>query len=240
MTVCIAALCNDGENCVLASDQMTTAHFPIGYEFETEDVEKIVCIVDSAFVLTAGDVLFAREVIEETRKRLVDRVVRVKALTEAARTAYQHIRILQVVHTQLEPRGLNLDSYYQSQQRLMPAIVQMVDQALVGHNPGVELIIAGKDDLGCHIYTVQSPGRSICHNPVGFAAIGSGGPHAVYSLIEAGYRKSLGIEEVKRMIEQAKKRAEVAPGVGADTRIIPVCEETPEGEVADGGSTRND
>jgi len=41
MTVCIAALYDDGKGCVLTSDQMTTAHFPIGYEFESDEVEKL-------------------------------------------------------------------------------------------------------------------------------------------------------------------------------------------------------
>lgn len=37
MTVCIATLYDNSKGFVLTSDQMTTAYFPIGYEFEREE-----------------------------------------------------------------------------------------------------------------------------------------------------------------------------------------------------------
>jgi 20S proteasome alpha/beta subunit len=221
MTVCIAALCDSGECCVLASDQMTTAHFPIGYEFESEEVGKIVEIGDSTYVLISGDVLFAHRVIETARQRIADsKASRIDELAEMVRLAYQHARRLYVIQTQLEPRGLDLNTYYQTQKNLLPGLVQIIDQALVGHHTAVDLVVAGKDSTGCHIHTIHNPGVVVCHDPVGFAAIGSGGPHAVYSLIESKYKKSLSREEVEKMVDQAKARSEVAPGVGEGTTKV--------------------
>lgn len=220
MTICIAALYDNCSGCVMASDQMTTAHFPIAYEFESDEVEKIVHVGDFTYVLIAGDVLFANEIIKATRRQYGDRNIEaMDALVEAARQSYQTVRKQHLIQTELEARGLDLNSYYQGQQKLLPGLVQTIDLAFRTYNPGVDLIIAGKDNSGCHIYTIQNPGESRCHDPIGFAAIGTGGPHAIYSLIEGKYKKSLSREKADELVRKAKERSEVAPGVGKGTTI---------------------
>ena len=62
----------------------------------------------------------------------------------------------------------------------------------------------------------------ICNDVIGYAAIGTGAPHAMYSLIDAGYKKSMSKEKVEEMLRQAKKRSEVAPGVGGQTKIVSI------------------
>lgn len=221
MTVCIAALYDKGKGCVLASDLMTTAHFPIGYEFESDEVEKIAGLADSAYVLISGDVLFTNQVIEAAKAKLLGGGPKsIDELTEIVRTAYQEARRTHVIRTQLEPRGLDINTYYQGQQKLIPAIVQIIDQAFVTYNPRSDVIVAGRDISGCHICTIQNPGESICHDPVGFAAIGSGGPHAVYAIIEGDYKKSLSKDAVEELVKKAKARSEVAPGVGRGTKCL--------------------
>ena len=223
MTICIAALSDNCEGCVLGSDQMTTAHFPIGYEFESDEVEKIVEIADATYVLISGDVLFADSVLELVKQKFRDGSIKsISEVAEAVRVAYQEVRKLHVIRTELEPRGLDINSYYQTQQRLVTAIVQMIDQAFRGYNPGVEFIVSGKDSSGCHIYTIQNPGELRRHDAIGFAAIGTGGPHAVYSMIESSYKKSLDKEAVEKLVKKAKTRSEVAPGVGKKTKIVSI------------------
>lgn len=224
MTVCIAALYGNGKGCVLASDQMTTAHFPIGYEFESTDIAKIIGIRESAYVLVAGNVLFADEVITEARQRLGSEgdTLTMSRIAECVRLAYQDVRKRHIIRHELEPRGLDIGFYYENQQKFAPAIVQMIDQQLRSWDPAVEFIVSGKDSSGCHIYTIQNPGDAIHHNSVGFVAIGNGGPHALYSMIEANYRKSLSKAEVEALVRAAKKRSEVAPGVGNETEIVSI------------------
>jgi hypothetical protein len=223
MTVCIAALYDNGKGCVVASDQMTTAHFPIGYEFENDEVEKIVQINGAVpvFALISGDVLFANEVIQAVKKDVEAQAINsTPVIAELFRKAYQNIRRQKIIRNELEPRGLDLGSYYQNQKNLLPQIVQMLDNALRQYNPRVEFIVAGKGESLCHIFTIVNPGDSTCHDSIGYTAIGSGSPHAMYSLIESNYKKSLDQEKVKKLVEQAKKRSEVAPGVGKETKIV--------------------
>ena len=231
MTICIAALYENGKGCVLASDQMTTAHFPIGYEFENEEVSKIIKVREAtvAYLLAAGDVLFAHEVLEGVRKEADEKgITATPAVAEVFRGHYQKVRRQHVVRAELEPRGLTLESYYQSQQRLVQPIVMMIDSALKSFNPRTDLIVAGFGEVCCSVFSIVNPGDLFCHDAIGFAAVGSGGPHAVYSLIESGYKKSMDAKTVYELVEKAKKRSEVAPGVGRGTQMISVPEVTHE------------
>lgn len=225
MTVCIATLYGNGDGCVLASDQMITAHFPIGYEFESSEVEKIIKINDSvvARALIAGDIIFANEVIEETRKQVnSEGATAIDKIAELLRRSYQTIRRNHIVRKELEPRGLDLGTYYQNHQTLLPQLVQLIDNQFKTFNPRVEFIIAGKGESACHIYTVNNPGDLFCHDCVGYAAIGSGAPHAIYSLIDSDYKKSFDKEEAEKIIKKAKERSEVAPGVGEAVTVVTI------------------
>ena len=222
MTICIAALYNNCGGVALISDQLTTAHFPIGYEFETDDIAKILDMGDGSCILTAGDVIFASEVIAQAKLLLapLGDSVPLPQVAEKTCDAYQVIRLRHLVRNELESRGLTLDEYKESQGKMFPPIIQMIDQQFRTFDPGVELIIAGKDSAGCHIFTIQNPGDILCHDIVGFVAIGSGAPHALYSLIESNYKKSLPRDKVVELVNNAKKRSEVAPGVGNATKEV--------------------
>lgn len=224
MTVCIAALYENCGGCYLISDQMTTAHFPIGYEFESEDIGKIIKLNEKTYTLTAGDVLFASEVMTQAQQRLNSEgnAMTISEVAEYVRIAYQEVRKRHIVRNELESRGLDLKIYYENQQKLVPPIIQMIDEQFRTWNPEVEFIVAGKDSSGCHIHTVQNPGDTLCHDSVGFVAIGSGGPHALYSIIESNYKKTMSKDEVERLIKRAKRRSEVAPGVGTATTDIAI------------------
>lgn len=206
MTICIAALYGDGEGCILASDLMVTAHIPIGYEFESGEVDKIVamCSASPIHALVSGDVLVADEILSVARKGAEDQgITTTPAVAELLRAAYQSVRLARIVRTELEPRGLDLSGYYNNQQRLQPTVVQMIDRALAETDVGVDLILAGPGDPTCNIYTITNPGQLTPHDAIGHAAIGTGAPHALYSLIEGKYRKSLDKATVECMVREA-------------------------------------
>ena len=102
---CIAALADNGSSCVLVSDKMTTAHFPLGYEFE-RDVEKIVKITDTIYALISGDVLSAHEIIQTTKSKITG-VGNVNQIADTIRGAYVETRRTRIIRTELEPRGLD-------------------------------------------------------------------------------------------------------------------------------------
>ncbi len=223
MTICIAALYENGKGCILCSDQMVTAHIPMGYEYESDDVDKMIGICKSSPIhaLTSGDVLAANEIIELAKKNAESLgISTTSGIAELLREAYQTVRRNVIIQNELEPRGLDLNTFHGLHQRLLSTVVQMIDRAFAEFNARVDFILAGKDDNQCGIYSISNPGQSSCHNPIGYAAVGTGAPHAIYSIIGSNYKKSMKKEDVENIVREAKKRSEVAPGVGTSTKLI--------------------
>lgn len=228
MTVCIAALYDNGEGCVLVSDKMLTLHSPMAYEYENEEFEKIQKIVGepSVYCLSAGAAVVASEIIDTTKSKIGNQKrPSVKSVAEMVCDTYVEYRKSRIVKNELQTRGLDLNSYYTNQKVLLPGIVQAIDKTFRTFNLGVEFIIAGKDSSGCHIYTLGHPGELFCLDSIGYASIGIGAPHVVYHMIEYKYRKSSTKDIVVKLVEDAKTRSEVAPGVGEKSEKILVVKE---------------
>lgn len=220
MTVCIAALYENGQGAVLASDHMITANIPIGYEFENNETSKIYALNDDSYVLSAGNVLFGDQIIQSSGITIAEESLgHVRDMADMVKTKYQTFRLAYIEDKYLTPRGLTLEEYYGRQATLNPGIVQMIDEALVNMDMGVELILVGPKGAGYSIYVITNPGMAHCLDAIGFTAIGSGAPHVTYSLLGAAYKKSLGKSKVKDLVMRAKKISEVAPGVGKETSV---------------------
>lgn len=222
MTICIAAVAENGKRIVAAVDRMITANFPIPTEFETDDVPKIYPIGHAAVVMSAGNALSAFEIMERAQAQIsAQQITKIESIVEMIRKTYQDYRQQRIVERYLEPRGLNLNSYYSMQQKLVLGVVQDIEAQLMNFNVGVDLIVAGcRDGEECHIFTVTHPGVAVSHDAIGHVSIGSGAPHVMYFFIGSNYKKALPVEEVKKIVLDAKKRSEVAPGVGKQTEII--------------------
>lgn len=231
MTVCIAALAEKRKKAVLVADRMITAKIPIGFEFETDEVRKISELSDDVYALTAGDTLASYKILENCRRELGQqlkpprgRLLSVQEIAEIVRVQYQNYRRDMVVKKFLEPRGMNLDYYHANQQRMTSSVVNEVEDQLLNYDINVEFIIAGYDvDEHCHLYTITHPGLLTTNDALGYVSVGSGAPHAMYSMIDSSYSKDKSLEDVKKMVLDAKKKSEKAPGVGELTtiKIIP-------------------
>ena len=223
MTICIGALANSGKYCCYAVDTMITAQFPIGYEFETKDVRKIFPLNENVYVLTAGDALGASTIIKRVEeKNKLSEKLSVKEVANLLLDEYQIYRreLIQQIH--FFPRGLNIATYYEIQQKLQIGLVNILDNQLANFDLNVSFIIFGYDkneEKICHLFSINNPGVLICHDEIGFTAIGSGAPHATYYLIGEKYKKTMDKKVVRKLVEEAKKKSEVAPGVGRDTTI---------------------
>lgn len=221
MTVCIAALYEDGKGAVLCSDQMATIGFPLNYEYENEDVAKIVELSSQprTFALVSGNVIFADEIISGVKRILSNKKgSSVTDIVDIFREQYQTVRRLHVIRNELEPRGLDLQAYREMQQKLLAPIVKTIDDALAKWNLKTEFIIASKNGNLCHIYAIIHPGDILPLTSIGYIAIGSGSIHAMFSMIEGKYSKSMAQKDVERLVLKAKRRSEVAPGVGSKTK----------------------
>ncbi|MDP2874134.1 MAG: hypothetical protein Q8N84_02480 [bacterium] len=229
MTICIAAICEKGQRVVLVADRMTTASIPMGFEFESEEVPKILKLTDEIYLMTAGNSLHANEIYRRSIQKIQQSSagLTVKAISEVTRIEYQLFRRERVIQRTLEPRGLSLQDFYTLQQKMHQALVMQIDSILTSESIGVDLIVVGKDSTGSHIFSISHPGVSDQHDPIGFVAVGSGAPHAMYSLIGSGYKPSLPLKDAMELINEAKRKSEVAPGVGRETTTLVIPPESP-------------
>jgi hypothetical protein len=222
MTVCIAALYENGKGAVLCSDQMATIGFPLNYEYENKDVAKIVELSSQpkTFALVSGNVVVADEIICSVKDILSKKSGNsVIDIVNIFREQYQIMRRVHVIRNELEPRGLDLASYYKMHQTLLPQIVKTLDDALAKWSLKTEFILAGKDGNLCHMHIIIHPGDTLPLDSIGYTAIGSGSIHAMFSMIEGKYSKAMPQKDVEDLVLKAKKRSEVAPGVGPLTNI---------------------
>lgn len=237
VTVCIAAITTyyddkgtaSGTSVVGASDRMLTAG---DVEFEPQ-TSKIVQLTTSVFLMTAGDSAFQAEVCREVQRTVSERIAaepqnwwRVKDVAYLYLHTMDTIKQKRAEEALLVPLKLDGDTFLARAHELPRELVQELKDEIQNFRiPEVETIVTGVDtDGGAHIYTVGTHNGISnflnCHDSVGFAAIGSGYWHANSQLMIGGHTRLSPGPETLALVYAAKKRAEVAPGVGKETDIF--------------------
>lgn len=220
MTLCMAALCTDegeGPVAVVAADRMVTYGGFIEFE---HTAPKLVQPSSRAVTLIAGDTLLGTRLAKAVAAGFSETSPDIPSIANRMAAGYVAMRTAQIEDLILAPRGLDLATYYNRQASLTAQLAMVLDQQMANHNPEIELLIAGVDGTGAHIYSVHNPGGPVReHDVIGYAAIGSGGIHALQAMIGFRHSAASGLRETVFRVYAAKRRAEVAPGVGVDTDV---------------------
>lgn len=212
MTICIALLCEQGKAVVVASDRMVSGS---DIEFE-QNTMKIDELSNSSLALTAGSAIEHVDLLRECIS-VVNRQssLGVYQIAETVKDSFARLRIKRAEETSFKPLGLDVQTFLQSQSSLSPDFVLRLTRSLEVAELDLEHIIAGVDQSGGHIYLVEDPGISSCFDALGFCCIGSGQHHATMTFVRAGYSPSTPLRNALYLAYQAKRDAEVAPGVGS-------------------------
>ena len=225
MTVCIAALCSaehgtNPKNVVVASDRMVTLG---GFmEFEHE-VSKITKLTSKSVALVAGDTLRGSKIVDTVKQKLQQlQELNIPEIADLVAKWYSECRDESIENEIFKLRGLTRKDFYDSYQtKLLPQLAYQLDAQVMEYNYGVQLIVAGVDEDGSHAYFIDNPGTSCTDiHQIGYTAIGSGAIHATQALIGFGHSASKELKLSTFSIFAAKKRGEVAPGVGKDTDLF--------------------
>lgn len=225
MTVCISAICEDGKTAIVASDRMVTAQYP-PIEFE-HTRSKIHHLAPYCIAMTAGDALKPIEVIPKSKLTICDqrRSPSIEQIVDIVKHWYQFHRIANAEERILKPRTINSQTFYDKGLGIFPRdIFGYLDQEMANFNYGIELLIAGLDSTGAHIYHIFNPGMANCYDFIGFHAIGVGQLHAFQTFIAQRYSISCTTIDCLNVVYAAKKASEVAPGVGKETDMAMVRE----------------
>jgi hypothetical protein len=221
VTVCVAAIANNN-GMFVASDRMKTSG-DIQYEPE---VSKIIPLTTSIVMLTAGDSQLNNEIAVSLREWVAmhvratpDEWIPVRRVVDWYVWQRQELKRKAAEAALLHPLGLTTQTFLASQKDMDPSLAQELARNIIHFAvPPTQVIIAGIDTLGPHIYTV-SDGFVAYHNAVGFAAIGVGSWHVESEFMLSGHHPARSIPETVSLVYRAKRRAETAPGVGAATDL---------------------
>ena len=225
MTVCIGAMCcstnaSKPDTVVVASDRMVT----MGGRTEFEPARpKIVKLTERVVALTSGDTLKGAELLRGVKAALAADGQTVRSVAEDAANIYANLRKAQINADIFAPRGMDIGSFYNGglQTRLMSHLAAALDEQVAKFDFGLQLIVAGTDGDGAHLYEIRNPGgRVFDWDPIGFEAIGTGAFHAIHSFIGSRHTANRSIMTTVFDVYLAKKRGEAAPGVGTDTDML--------------------
>lgn len=220
MTVCVAVIAQGSVICL--ADRMITA---AGAQYPSLR-NKIVPIAGGIAAMISGDdVLLAAELLSELRAEVEEWVSagqQARVHDIVATWCEIHLRRQRLLSERavLAPLGLTHDSFVEKQKLLDPKLAYDLGSELLKNRvPALQIIFAGIDDKGAHVF-VATNGQAQCHDFDGFAVAGSGAYHARSELMVSGYTPSLEAKDALYRAYTAKKRAEIAQGVGKDTDTL--------------------
>jgi hypothetical protein len=224
VTVCIAAMCQlEGRRQIVgAADRMITIG-DVEYEPPTS---KILPFGQSAVGMFSGDAGAHREIYGRAMERLGGASISVRSAVDAycAELCAYHVR--QGERRVLCPLGLTMDSFIDRQDRIGGKLSEQILYELSGlrKNLNIEAIIAGVDLRQPHIYKIDHLGAAVCYDTVGFAAVGSGARHAELHFMSQHHSPDNNLGAALLLALGAKRKAQMAPGVGlnTDTFVITV------------------
>jgi len=233
VTVCIAAIAtglykvNDRDEeipvIIGVSDRMITA---VDFEYERPQ-SKISRITPYIVALTAGDDAIQATVLNRTESHFNKEMAgdpRFFPVEEIAdiysKNLVAHLKQT-IERTILEPVGLNWKSYLSSYPDKAPIWFEERKKKVWGDidPPITKTIIAGVDEDGAHIFVIDGEGSITCQDRAGFAAVGIGEWHAESQFMFEKHSPSKPYPDTLFLTYVAKRRAEVAPGVGKDTDL---------------------
>lgn len=225
MTVGIGAICEDGKSAVVAADKMVTFGSPMNLQTEPPALKKIIDLTDRVLLVFSGNTADGEEIINASRPRLTDEIKSsVARIAEIVKESYGRHKQRKAEETILRPL-LGADfSQFQKMVAESPAsqILAQVLGTLVQHNLNTEILVAGIDDAGAHVFAITHPGQLLPLGTTGFGTVGSGGIHAGVRMSMAQHTRSASLVETVYNVYEAKRASEVAPGVGklTDMAII--------------------
>ena len=224
MTICLALICDDLKKIVAVADRMVSVEF-LSLQFE-QRTRKMDRIGKQFVALTAGDALGHTEIIREASREIAHlSQPTVSDVASQVETCFTQSRQSLAEKTTLRRVGLDYTTFLEQQRNLSAELVSAIMSEYQDVELSIELIIAGVDRTGAHLYVISDPGITNCFDSIGYAAIGSGLPHAESFLAEADYSPGIPLNRAIWLCYVAKRRSERAPGVGSMYTDVLIIEE---------------
>jgi len=201
-------------------------------QFEPSAGAKILSFTNSIFLMAAGDAGLQVQIYNSVSAEVVARIAKapadwilVRDVVDLYVSHYNEIRKKRAEDAVLRPLYLDQNSYIANQGALKERLVSDISRELLNFAmPNISAVIAGVDPSGPHIWQVERGTtyalEATCLDSVGFAAIGSGSRHASSQFMFARHAWNASLAETLFLSYYAKRKSEVAPGVGQGTDMV--------------------
>lgn len=217
MTQLIGAIRNKGSTVLTVSDRMiSTGDMTLAYEHPRRKAQPIG---DRAVVLTAGTV-HEPDLIRDARERAKGKE-RIRDIAEVLKKLYQELRDRHIEDNVLRPRaGLqSFREYHEKQKLLHDGVILDLNEAIRRYHVGLVLTLVGVDDSG-HLIHISDPGTCSNFDNMAYCCVGMGDRHADNVFAWYKYSQDMELNDALYIAFEAKKRAEMAGGVGQTTDIV--------------------
>jgi len=220
MTICIA--CKSGNDYVVtASDRMVTLSNP-SMEYQ-QNISKTLKVADNCVISASGVAVNITNIYNKTMEILKTKDQHtIKEISDIISNSYQETRKELIEAAILSKVNLDFKSFHEKSRTLNERLVAQITAAVDGYRYGLDILVAGVDSTGGHIYAVVDPGVVTPIDALGNIAIGSGRIHATSSFIYSDYGPDLDLKHIASMTYEAKRRSEIAAGVGSETDMYVV------------------
>lgn len=217
MTQLIGAICENGKMVITVSDRMvSTGDMTLTYE---QPVKKVTYLSEKIIVLTAGTV-HEPDLIRQAKAQTQDKD-NILQVAEILKKHFQNIRERHIVDEILRPNAgiQSFDQWRKEQKGLHDSIVIDLYNDITRYKLGLTLMLAGVDTEG-HLILLGDPGTYRSSDYLSFCCVGMGDRHAQNVFAWYRYSREFTLNEALYITFEAKKKAEMAGGVGQSTDII--------------------
>ncbi len=217
MTQLIAAICEGGKKVVTVSDRMvSTADMTLAFEPEESKAQPIA---HKAVVLVAGT-MHEPDLIRDAREKTRGKE-RIREIADGLKEIYQDLRTSRIEDEVLRPcAGIStIAEYHEKQRTLHDAVVMELNERIRGYQLGLMLLLAGVDEQG-HVILIADPGIWRSYDNMAYCCAGMGERHADNVFAWYRYTQHIPLNDALYIAFEAKKKAEMAGGVGRATDIL--------------------
>jgi len=191
MTVCIAAIAEEGKKLILAADNMMT-HIVgnnVQYQREDPDYKKIIKLNNNVYALAAGVLHVISPVIAAVIPD-VKSTSTPQEVAEILRAKLQDFYIKKAEEEILKPLLINLQIFREQQRGLSDTLLSQVLTKLGNFNLDINIVIAGINQQTGNAYIGMVAGNGFLLDKTldGAVTNGSGGELARFSILLSDYK----------------------------------------------------
>lgn len=213
MTICIGALCDNGESAILITDRMTTNGSCFNYQIEDESI-KIHYIQNGCYVMDSNNAQTAQEIIG------LAQTLEANLGIDAVMQAFDSVRLTKAEELFLKTRGFTFKDYREG--NIAPLILQVIDREIENYKLDVSFLVLQWDESiqKYRLYLLEEKTSIREYSQLGVCCIGNSFQIAEFLILDSQYQKKLSIDCLKPILLSIKTKLHVFPGIGTTHDIV--------------------